>query len=99
MEKKFTQGKWVSRGFEDNSNGYINIDFEDGFIGVYGRCTDGLDRQEKLKFIEKAEANAKLIAAAPDLLEACIRLIDCYENGKVSNAISDIELAIKKALE
>lgn len=70
MKKKFTQGEWVSRGFEKNSNGHVSIDFKDGFITVYGGSTDGLDRQEKLKFVEKAEANAKLIAAAPDLLEA-----------------------------
>lgn len=106
MEKKFTQGEWVSRGFENNSNGYINIDIEDGFIGVYGRCTDGLDRQEKLKFIEKAEANAKLIAAAPDLLEALESLLFmCSGKGKSNGcktfdeAESKALLSIKKALE
>lgn len=29
----------------------------------------------------EAKANARLIAAAPDLLEACRAMVDCYEGG------------------
>ena len=106
MEKKFTQGEWVSRGFEKNSNGHVSIDFKDGFITVYGGSTYGLDRQEKLKFVEKAEANAKLIAAAPDLLESCLAAKAMYEaqgineNSRIGgDQYTKLIEAIKKALE
>ena len=98
MEKKFTQGEWVSRGFEKNSNGHVSIDFKDGFITVYGGSTDGLDRQEKLKFVEKAEANAKLIAAAPDLLECLLEAVESLELNE-SKRNKKWDKAIKKALE
>lgn len=88
MEKKFTQGRWYING---QSGILSNIQEEGDVVCFSPKKYDAS--------MENWEANAKLIAAAPDLLEACIRLVDCYENGKVSNAISDIESAIKKALE
>jgi hypothetical protein len=48
------------------------------------------------------EANARLIAAAPDLLKACqlaeVQLANCVPVGKPNMAMSAIRVALKKAL-
>ena len=46
---------------------------------------------------ELREANARLIAAAPDLLAACKTMRDDWENGNLSHAIQLIGAAIAKA--
>lgn len=57
MKTKHTQGEWTLDAFTN----------EDGImIGVNGEPPIALVYKGK-----KAQANAKLIAAAPDLLEAC----------------------------
>ena len=48
---------------------------------------------------EEFEANARLIAAAPDLLEACERLMRDYPDKSNSTAIEAIRAAIAKATE
>ena len=75
METKFTKGEWKSRGFEAESNGYINVDFPKGFITIYGGVIPALLGEERDRFIEEAEANAKLIAAAPEMFEALANAI------------------------
>jgi len=46
----------------------------------------------------EAEANARLIAAAPELLEACKRIVSEDQNGEITiGAIKDCMSAIKKA--
>jgi hypothetical protein len=66
--------------------------------------------EDVLSYPEKeTEANAKLIAAAPDLLEACKQIKDALEDGsilsedKIENVIEDmhhiLSTAIKKATE
>jgi hypothetical protein len=50
---------------------------------------------------EEAEANAKLIAAAPELLEACIefcRKVECGE-ARSTRSYNQMQAAIKKATE
>lgn len=50
---------------------------------------------------EEAEANAKLIAAAPELLEACMTVVNGYEGGGIDMNIfyEECNQAIKKATE
>jgi hypothetical protein len=57
-DNKYTPGPWFAVEYA----GYFNIQSQDG----YGEKYNLLDREED----ENAEANAKLIAASPDLLEA-----------------------------
>ena len=83
-----TKGKWIvdnSFGFEgvraivSDSNVYVAELFEGGYD--IGQAT-----------VEEAESNARLIAAAPKLLEACKKAVCMYEqyrknldNGAPSN--------------
>lgn len=67
-ESKFTPGPW--RAIKNSS--YIEISSEHGGIGdacMSGHAFDGGDC-----FGDTATANANLIAAAPELLEACLRI-------------------------
>lgn len=47
--------------------------------------------------LAEAKANAKLIAAAPDLLEALIGLVDCAGLGRVPGYESEIDAAVAQA--
>lgn len=58
METKHTKGGWISLGYR------VDVDVADGLSGIC-EMADWMSEQEM-------EANAKLIAAAPSLLEACI---------------------------
>jgi hypothetical protein len=86
-DNKYTPGPWFAVEYA----GYFNIQSQDG----YGEKYNLLDREED----ENAEANAKLIAASPDLLEACIEALKEMEfhnwhNSKTGNLIRS---AINKA--
>lgn len=104
METKFTKGEWKSRGFEAESNGHISVDFPKGFISIYGGVIPGLLGEERDRFIEEAEANANLIAAAPEMLEALIFCKSVIEQSGMFElserlAFEQAEKAIKKAIE
>ena len=96
METKHTKGEWVY-------NKYTPCDY-----GVYSTEGRGNDIALVRGSDDEAEANTKLIAAAPDLLNACIELINQKDNGvKINekltftagmvNAMLKIQDAIKKA--
>ena len=104
MEKKFTEGKWVI----DKKRDTVCIDILCNGE-VIATCWDDDNRVDELR------ANAKLIAAAPGLIEACIKLkewndkyppgrIYDYSQGKaIENELTSIVKmqfeAIKKATE
>ena len=46
---------------------------------------------------EEAEANARLIAAAPELAEACLALIRWQQDGDLAEAMDMAETALRKA--
>ena len=49
---------------------------------------------------EQSEANAKLIAAAPDLLNACIKLMEASDGkGDYRNDYIDSKIEIRKAIK
>lgn len=95
MEAKHTKGEWISSGYR------VDVDVADGLSGI---C-------EMSDWMEECEmkANAKLIAAAPELLEACIiakidteMLLDGsadFTNENLLATIENLEKAIKKATE
>ena len=93
MEKKFTKGNWnVS---DDISECYL-IKSEDG--GLIAFVYDG-DIDDEAIHMDVVQANAKLIAAAPELLDACIKLAERIElrNTSDSEAYFIAKNAIKKA--
>jgi hypothetical protein len=111
METKHTKGEWrvdneySSGSLSHNDNGYIPISSSEKnrewIAEVKGSHVNrGITRIE-------IEANAKLIAAAPDLLEALIKINGLIadalsvENGKVNiGELAKISItAIKKATE
>lgn len=95
MSTKHTPAPWEYQG-GDNASVEVNI----------GETTANIDRQDKNtgQYVisrEEMEANAKLIAAAPELLEALEELMKVYErNGQLlSFDVNIARNAIKKATE
>lgn len=96
METKFTKGEWVYVG-GDNGSCEINI----------GETTTSVCRWDKNTGVnvisrEEMEANAKLIAAAPELLEALIEYKRMYEEIQPAGGWQGVyeigNYAIKKAI-
>ena len=73
MEKKFSKGKWIVS--DDTGECYL-VKSDDG--GLIAFVYDG-DIDEEAIHMDVVEANAKLIAAAPELLEALIKMCDFHE--------------------
>lgn len=91
MEAKHTKGEWKARN-------------NDNYCLVYSELHGGITLcNHEGKHKEEHEANAKLIAAAPDLLEALQDLVSDYEfAGDYRNMgalVSKAKAAIKKATE
>jgi len=83
MENKHTKGKW-----EICPNGLVIV--KHGTLDVISDC-DTTDIKTSLTFIEM-RANAKLIAASPDLLEALIKSNDLIV--KLSEKLSEPKYGI-----
>jgi len=66
------------------------------YAGVYGKRADGSGPDEPGQPEEECEANAKLIAAAPELLEACKQALDWLEDEGAPVA-EQLRAAIAKA--
>lgn len=92
-ESKFTQGEWSYRPTATNNGYYIETvdqSHQNTFIGEVG---GGLQSKSEI------EANAKLVAAAPELLEACERALQVLEQENIfGQARLLLAVAIKKAL-
>lgn len=95
METKFTKGEWF---LKNRCGGYRIKDNEQRDVcDIYSFASSISD--------EEAAANAKLIAAAPDLFEACITVEKMYSevekmvDGEVLDMINKVRNAIKKATE
>ena len=97
MEKKFTKGKWIVS--DDTGECYL-VKSDDG--GLIAFVYDG-DIDEEAIHMDVVEANAKLIAAAPELLEALIKMCDFHEKNatwdKGNNGYYKAKQIIKKATE
>ena len=89
MEKKFSKGNWnVS---DDTSECYL-VKSDDG--GLIASVYDG-DIDDEAIHMDVVQANAKLIAAAPELLDALRTLV----NGCLSDSESDKVVSLRKAKE
>lgn len=60
MKTKFTKGEWVSLGYR------VDVDIADGLSGI---C-----EMSNWMSVEEMNANAKLIAAAPEMLKMIVAL-------------------------
>lgn len=109
MEKEFkgTKGEWRVEG-HDNTTVLSDIEYNGMVADVcVAYCSDGTHWEENLKV---AQANAQLIAAAPEMLKVLQRLVHLQEykieNGKWEGYIEermaiydDVKKVINKALE
>ena len=86
MEKKFTEGEWI---IDD-----IDILSESGM--AICQVYDASDSHISDMDMDVVNANAKLIAAAPELLEACIKSLE-HHQGAHSEIGFKLREAIKKA--
>jgi hypothetical protein len=85
---KHTQGEW----FVNNHNNEMKVRARNTMMGTICTIND--------IFESEAEANAKLIAAAPKLLESCIELLSFIERqfpNEDGEAIYDARQAIEEA--
>lgn len=76
-ETKHTPGPWEARGYR-NDNGGIWID---SYATKRGRCIAGTlaEAYKHGTGAGSTEANARLIAAAPELLDACRMLLKAHQ--------------------
>ena len=94
---KYTSGPWW---VYDNGYRYPGIESMDTSIVIHGMEPEserGIGGKDK----EQSIANARLIAAAPDLLEACQLIVDADEYQSVviaTEAIKAAKVAIEQAI-
>ena len=102
MEFKGTKGKWYV--YENSYFLEVKTDIEE--IGTIANCIfNEQDFNQAVNTLEECNANAKLIAAAPDLLKA-LQVILKHKNAinhyiddnELYTAIEESEQAINKAL-
>lgn len=96
MSNDFTPGPWtIGYKFKSQWHDTIKI-YGKGAVQICQVSTDGQRNDSEIN-----KANAYLIAAAPDLLEACQEFMDCepYANllGGNEHVIDMIKAAIAKA--
>lgn len=88
---KHTPGPWKADILAPKDLGAIGIRLTDGLVVAVARFSDNPRISSQDAF-----ANATLIAAAPDLLDACKQALGAFENGDAIDW-SDLQKAIDKA--
>lgn len=95
MEKKHTPGPWQLKVAE--FGGPHEVSFAPKSYGrIASVFTPGFQNLPEAPTTQECEANARLIAAAPDLLAACEMLAEAYQSGEDnagSMEWSDVDLA------
>ena len=100
LETAHTPGPWrADRHNADFPGGGWFITNANGIL--IGKVHDGVIEVERDQFIptrlESCDANARLIAAAPELLAACEKALAAYFKADQFEAQDVLEAAIKKA--
>lgn len=104
MKTKHTQGKWVFNN-ESLDHMHVEVKNQDGY---WKHVAHVYTEHNNPPRYEEAEANAKLIAAAPELLEALVEFVEMMsvfhknksgDGSQVGKCLSKVETAIKKATE
>ena len=98
MEAKFTKGQWMlNRAMNEIVS--ENDCTKNGGIDIIAQCFCGFDYDSTKP---EAEANAKLIAAAPDLYNACVAMTGYCNKNNIEMLCPEYEMmckALKKATE
>lgn len=92
LEFKGTKGEWLYNGSLQMNSGYRVVYNKSGILLHKSENKFGLTEDE-------IEANAKLIASAPDLLEALCQIQSAVETGAVKGLLSDEIESMNKAIE
>lgn len=104
-ETKHTPGEWQAIRVKSASNVWTLQSYDGGYVGLF---SGEVQRPALMKdAIKRAEANAKLIAAAPDLLQACIDAVALSDknvtvfgrSAENQKMYDQVVAAIKKATE
>ena len=91
LEFKGTKGEWHIFDYNLECVKFSHSEFDNKDCDLYKHQYDN---------IEEMHANAKLIAASPDLLEALRDLVWLYEKHALDNELKEsINLKAKKAIE
>jgi len=77
MTTKHTQGPWNAK---DNSWDFSTVYGPNGQAVALCKISDDVTEETQDTLEPIKEANARLIAAAPDLLEACIAIANGYKH-------------------
>lgn len=104
MEIKYTPGPWVV-GASDFLEQWVCIDAPNGDPDLDYKSWEGLAmaygcEESPSKGLEKAKANAQLIAAAPELLEALAEVVNAADGegwSQLDPSLSKARAAIAKA--
>ena len=95
MEKKFTKGNWgFGENYTSNNGTHVVYSTNNSYPAQNTYIATTLSAFN-------SESDAKLMAAAPELLEACIKLAEYIETHNISDgeAYFIVKNAIKKATE
>jgi len=101
MERKHTKGEWAWQKF----GSFYSLTAQHGFREIIisasqdeknGLIYTSMNNDGILYPIDPNHPNAKLIAAAPELFEACIKMIEHYDRYLLSQ--NDVYEEMKKAI-
>jgi hypothetical protein len=87
MKTKHTPGPWT---FDSRATGTYNVRTESRYIAI-------ISDHPKRELSDQMLPNAKLIAAAPELLEACASVLNANNNSLPAVVIIQLNEAIEKA--
>ena len=88
---KHTPGPWLTAIQECHTGDIATVyHTTDGWVSIWSEnwAITGMDREEQ-------SANARLIAAAPDLLEALKLMVEQFTKGNAPSTVKDSETRIK----
>ena len=99
MKTKHTPGPWFACCTERTPHFVFSESSEKTICGIYNNDPEDskYESLEQVLTIEEARANSKLIASAPDLLEALMEVVRISDRNHI--AWDKAKQAIKKATE
>ena len=101
MKTKHTKGEWIACKITNTTNYSVRTKEKPELIIIPTNLTD-INETIHNDLIGEAIANAKLISAAPDLLEACIESLAALKAGYIEQRAGATKMildAIRKATE